>query len=481
MKKKLLLTAAIAALAVSTQAQVFSSSFATWSGTPSLPTDWMKGGSVSSFNVDSIFKDSLGSATTPYHFKYSCKLMNYDTVYFRMGSTPFTITKGTAYMISYSYRGKGDVRVGLYSGAKLDGGYGYTYSGTISANSGNIWNRQVQSIIGDTNTSVAQIVFGVKETGLTTKNPPAMSGVEIDSVVVTSYMPQTLPIDSIQYTTLATGNSPKFGLCVNTGGIVYAANSTAGYYYVERSNSKQWGGVEVYDFTHSPSVGDSITFSADVNEYYSNTELQTVTNYTRVASTLPSGSWPVPAPIVLNCLSLNNSTGTRPYQGMLAKVKDVTAAASGKYGTPLTDSLETAAPASPFAANTQLYTFTLISASEYSFIEGALYYDGPYNYYIEPRDAGDIGPVVTGIEEYSNALVSKLYPNPVNNELTINLSVTADKAIVTVYDILGKEVSSPLIVAGSQVVLKNITLPSGVYFVKVSIGDQAQMIKFIKE
>ena len=86
---------------------------------------------------------------------------------------------------------------------------------------------------------------------------------------------------------------------------------------------------------------------------------------------------------------------------------------------------------------------------------------------------------ITSIKE-SNTF--SVYPNPVNDDLTIKLPFVAQKAIISVTDVLGKEVLSTALIEGSAAPIKIDNLNAGVYFVKViADGKALQTIKVIKQ
>ncbi len=485
MKTRLLTTIGITALALSMHSQtiVFSSNFANWAGNPSLPTDWMAA-PATTIRSSVVTKDSTTNGLPLVKKRYVVNLNDTNqSKYLSFASIPFKVDSGMAYTVTYSYRGKGSVRAGLYTGFKNIAkdtalGFGTTYSGTESSNSGSKWYRVSQSILADTTTSMAQCILSVEKEATATKNiPPAITGIEIDSVVVTQWTPQIIDLYHVQYNTVSPYTSPFYGKMVKTGGIVTAVYSAG--YYIQSTNATSWAGCEVYDYNFHPSMGDSITFTADVDEYFTNTELQTVFNYKKVSSNNP-----LPAPVLLNALVLNDATKNCAYQGILIKMDTVqTNPVVPFYGQwPLTDASVAASSSASVSIDKQIFSPTpaIVAYSKYSFIEGVGNFNFEFN--IEPRFAADFGAIINvSVQNFNNTLVSKMYPNPVSNELTIDLSLNQEKATVTVYDMLGKEVSSPLITSGSRIILKNINLPSGVYMVKVLAGGQAQMMKFVKE
>ncbi len=74
-----------------------------------------------------------------------------------------------------------------------------------------------------------------------------------------------------------TANSPYNNLIVTTTGIV-TAKYTTGYFI--QDGDGPWSGVFVYDNQHQPVVGDDITITGLVTEYYTMTEIKNVSSYT---------------------------------------------------------------------------------------------------------------------------------------------------------------------------------------------------------
>lgn len=86
---------------------------------------------------------------------------------------------------------------------------------------------------------------------------------------------------------------------------------------------------------------------------------------------------------------------------------------------------------------------------------------------------------INSVEENNSFSV---YPNPMVNELIIKLPCIAQKADVSMTDILGKEVVSRNIIEGNEASLKEDNLNAGVYFVKVvADGKTLQTVKVIKQ
>jgi hypothetical protein len=85
----------------------------------------------------------------------------------------------------------------------------------------------------------------------------------------------------------------------------------------------------------------------------------------------------------------------------------------------------------------------------------------------------------TGIRENGALAGLKVYPNPSNGQLNVELNNSADKT-VQIVDVTGR-----IVLAGqsTEATLKfNLsTLANGVYYVKVKSQDDIQVIKIIKE
>jgi beta-glucanase (GH16 family) len=77
----------------------------------------------------------------------------------------------------------------------------------------------------------------------------------------------------------------------------------------------------------------------------------------------------------------------------------------------------------------------------------------------------------------------KAYPNPVKNRITINLKQPVEKtAIIHWYNTTGKCIrTDETFTTGSHIVIENINVPKGVYFLQIISGNNVFSIKTIKE
>lgn len=459
MKTKLLLTLLGAGLMYNLSAQtVFQSSIENWAGTPLNPTDWM--GAKTSIPADSVQQNS----TNPYEGTYCAKLINTSSTHERFSTQPVPVVQDKAYMVSYSARGRGSIRAGLFTD-KNNAGFGYLYSSYQSVNSTN-WFRFKQSIIADTtNSTTAEILLSVRST------VAANNHLDVDSVNVVEYTPQSgVSLYDIQYTTSANGKSPYYGQIVKDFGGIATAVYPSGY-YLQTSGTNQWAGLLVYDPTYADSVaiGDSIKITAMIEEYYYMTEATNVSSFQKVSS----GNT-VPLPAVLASTDLVNQ---EMYEGVLVQATGpyVNASWSSTTHEWLIDDASGSA-----TIDNQIYDAFPTAAPP----AGTYQVTGPVNYQfsafsIEPRSAADVVNV-TGIEQYGNSLAASVYPNPVANEFTVKLPFSAKSVSVKVYDMIGNEVLSAS-ASGENVSVKNMNVPAGVYMVKVVADDKVSLSKIIKQ
>ena len=93
--------------------------------------------------------------------------------------------------------------------------------------------------------------------------------------------------------------------------------------------------------------------------------------------------------------------------------------------------------------------------------------------------------IVSNTEELSNLDRLSVYPNPVDEELTIEFSAqTNEKVQIVIQDISGKSHQQQEIkgMAGSNLVIMNTAdLAAGTYFATIRIGQQSKVVQFVKK
>jgi hypothetical protein len=509
MKSKLLklTVAALMVCTIKTQAQVippatFSASifvdgFESWAGSPLQPTVWQQAPNTTLPAANCVQTSSVTSAgATPLvqSGAYSCNLQNTATTYsFTCTAPTFSVTAGTGYAISYYVRGKGDITAGIMTGTVATG------TGGAEVVDGKTWYKVHQTVIAPTTTNNAQFYIKVKETGSYSKSGITINGIDIDSFVVQPYTPVAVSnLYSIQYGTNANGDSPYWGQSVGkVGGIVTAVQQgSAGVqgYYVQNSNADavSWAAMSVYDMTNAAlvHVGDSITFGGAVDEFFGMTQMSNITNFVDV-STITSHTYVI-NPLLLTTTTINQEM----YESMLVELQGaVVNSYTSSYGqggitdasgTPCIIDLKSefyAPNGNATSGSSGLPGYIPVTGQTYCFIGNV---EQSFGWNIEPRDSADIHVGACsanwGIKNVNNTLHANVYPNPANNQLTIELANEASKINVSFTDVLGKEVYTVNNLSGSKVAINDISsLPAGVYMVKIVADGNTQITKVIKQ
>lgn len=104
--------------------------------------------------------------------------------------------------------------------------------------------------------------------------------------------------------------SPYNGSSVTTSGIV---TGVAGDGYFIQDGDGAWNGIYVYDQTQTPAVGDEVSLTAVVDEYYTLTELVNVSSF----EVLSSGNT-LPNPTLITTQEVNDED----WEGVLIRVED---------------------------------------------------------------------------------------------------------------------------------------------------------------
>jgi formate-dependent phosphoribosylglycinamide formyltransferase (GAR transformylase) len=80
-------------------------------------------------------------------------------------------------------------------------------------------------------------------------------------------------------------------------------------------------------------------------------------------------------------------------------------------------------------------------------------------------------------------LISKVYPNPIQNELTIDAATQASEVTIHVYDMRGKMIDLPITMEGSSARINSTELPSGLYTLQITnnLTVTNQVHRFVKQ
>ena len=153
--------------------------------------------------------------------------------------------------------------------------------------------------------------------------------------------PSHVPIYAIQHTTTQ-GDLPNcfpsdsINLSQTVTGIVVGRYERTGGTPPYRSRflmqdaTTPWSGLNVYYAPTEVQVGDSVTVTGSIMEYFAETELQAVTVFTNHSS-----GHTLPAPAVLTCATFSAdscSATAEPYEGMIIQINNITVGDSANYG-----------------------------------------------------------------------------------------------------------------------------------------------------
>jgi len=364
-----------------------------------------------------------------------------------MTTQPLAVVMDSTYEIEFWVKGQGDIRTGIFDG-DLDGqDYGYEYASYITVNT-STWENHVQTVTADTTQSAGEFIISVR-------NTVAGSDLEIDSMVVRFGVAQpaaTVSIYDIQYSTGNPADSPYNGQTVSTGGIVTYVRADGNFYL--QSGLGPWSGVYVFDGNYTVAVGDSVTFDAEVDEYFDLTELKNLSAFTNVSS----GNF------FMSNAATSTQANSEEYEGCLVSVTGANCTNDNAgFGEWTIDD-----GSGPVNVDDFLYLYTATTGLTYD-VRGLVDYAFS-EFKILPRDANDVN-VSVGIGE--NEINFEAYPNPIKNILTIEYDGEANIQII---DVAGRTVLSTI--KNQKIINLDVSgLNSGNYFLNIN-GSTTKLIKF---
>jgi hypothetical protein len=105
---------------------------------------------------------------------------------------------------------------------------------------------------------------------------------------------------------------------------------------------------------------------------------------------------------------------------------------------------------------------------------------GYEDYWIVKTDAGAI-TTETMVEPED--FFSEVYPNPVQNQLTISMAIPASEVTIRVYDLQGKMVKLPSTIQNTQTQINTTVLPAGFYTLQITNNKSgnSEVRKFVKQ
>lgn len=422
-------------IGIITNAQVFTSNFENWTG--GVPDGWM--GTQSSIEADSVIQITSGTQ----YGANAAQLVNTEASHKRLTTQPMHVDGGTSYEIKFWVKGQGDIRTALF-----DTSWG-AYNNYISINTTS-WTVQSQTVTASVNSNIAEFIISVR-------NTVGTNHIQIDSVAITTTTVPFVSIHNIQYTT--TGDSPYNGQTVNTGGIVTGI-TLSGDFFIQ-AGPGAWDGIYVFDQNQSVTIGDSVTFTANVSEYYNLTELSGVASLVVVSS---GNTLYAPVAVTTGDMASNGEA----YEGVLIKVSNAncTVANAGNGMWTVDDG------SGPINTDDVIFHFTPTANTHY-YVTGIGHFSFS-EYKILPRDANDI-TISSGIEDVNNNSTISLFPNPAVNYFTIQSNQRI--ASVELFNVVGEKIHS----FESSITNYSVSnYQAGIYFVKIYTEDGNVITRKIK-
>ncbi len=299
----------------------------------------------------------------------------------------------------------------------------------------------------------------------------AQDGTTVDwTVTITVLKPGYVSIHDIQYTTDPSGDSPYKGKMVKTSGIITGINIYKGAqkgYFIEAAEAA-WNGVYIYDPDNtSIAIGDSVEVIGTVDEYNNFTEIKTLQGFTKL------GSGYTINPVVV----ATGDYANEKWEAVLVKFVNATCTNTdlGHGQVEINDG------SGAGILDDYLYVYDPFTLNDVYTVTGIVhYYYGAFQ--LDPRDASDITNV-TGISNNTLAENIRIYPNPGNGQLHINLNNRIKgKVRVKIMDITGRMVYEHVFnYVMSQTLPVDISdEPSNLYFISISDANNTVVKKFLK-
>lgn len=251
------------------------------------------------------------------------------------------------------------------------------------------------------------------------------------------------------------GVSPYFEKTVETSGIVTAIQTGKGYFIQDGEGA--WNGLYVYPNTSTglPSIGDQVTVSGYVDEFYTYTELVTKNGVT-LKTTVTSKDNALPNATIVTTSDAN----TEKWEGVLVKVEN----AAVKSGPDSNKEFVINNSTADLQVDDKLFLATLEVGKNYSIV-GVMDYSFD-KFKLLPRDASDV-VIATGINE-DDAVSTKAYPNPFSTDFKINAGKVVRNVVVS--NMLGQKVMERTY-NEIEIEVPASDLRTGVYFVTVKFED----------
>lgn len=412
---------------------VFQSNLSSWSA--SLPTDWM-GSSTSllAANITEVPAVMYGTS--------AAKLKNTGTTHKRFSTQTVNVDASGTYEIKFWVKAfAGQIRTNYFNTTTSAYGTYNPYVDLSTTSAGSLV-MITQSVTVSATTDSAQFILSLHSTD-------GVTDVVLDSVYISSSTPPVgipVTINQIQYTTVPPYDSPYDAQLVETSGIVTAVKFN-GYFLQDGVGA--YNGIFVLDYLNFPAIGDNVTVTGNVDEYFNLTEIANPSVFT-----INSSGNTLPSAINLTAATFN----IEGNEGVLVKVVNEQCSADTTSNT--------------------VQEWRLLNVSDTVIVKGSIYKFNPIiglyydvtgvvdynfgNFKLLPRDIADI-QLATSIEEINNYKVS-VYPNPVQNQL--NFELNTSNFSVKIIDVTGKTISNSSTLS-NKLKVNTTSLNNGIYFYSV--------------
>ncbi len=234
-------------------------------------------------------------------------------------------------------------------------------------------------------------------------------------------------------------------------------------FWLQEKSGDLWAGVFVYDVSVDPAVGDTLTLTAEVDEYYGLTELKNVSEFEiHGTAELPGISDISTADLAGGC-----NSHSEQFEGMLVRVKNVVVTQEtnqyGEWYVADTSGVEC-------QIDDYMYHYDATVGESLPAIIGIVHYSyGEYE--INPRDEGDVGVEESSVQPVRSPFA--LYgvsPNPASRSAEVVFEMPrAGRVSLRAYDASGRlvgDIYSGHCDAGQHRVLWNTDgVDPGVYFI----------------
>lgn len=245
----------------------------------------------------------------------------------------------------------------------------------------------------------------------------------IDNVFIGENIPSGITsIFDIQFTTDPSGDSPLKDENVTTTGIVTATGPS--FYFIQ-DGVGPWRGIEVFNSTNQPAIGDSVVVAGRVVEFNGVTQIANVTSFDVIASNLN-----LPTPTLLN----TGSVAEEQWEGVFVSVEDAICTNDnlGFNMWQVNDGSGT------LRVDDKMFVYQPTLGERYEITGVVNFAFG--NFRLSPRFASDIKTQLAVTE--SVLTTAKVYPNPANSIVHVE---GMDFQTLKVIDALGKSKSVELI------------------------------------